>query len=127
MSKLIIDSYGWIEFFMKGPKFKFFKERIFSSAEVLLPQIVLAEVAAKFRAAGRGEECRQVLASMVQRGQLIGISPAVADLAGKILVENKKFGMGLADASIIATALLENAKIVTGDEHFKRFDFAEVV
>jgi len=127
MSRLILDSYGWIELFTRGPKCRLFEQKLASGSEILLPEIVLAEVAAKFHAVGRGQECRSVVAGMVQKARLVGISEEVADLAGKILSENKKRGMGLADAVILAIAVKEGATVVTGDPHFKGFSNAEVV
>jgi predicted nucleic acid-binding protein len=56
--------------------------------------------------------------------QIVDLDFEIAAEAGKIDVEMKKKakGWGLADSIVLCTARSANAKVVTGDEHFRGLD-----
>ena len=59
----------------------------------------------------------QMLLEIQQRSRVIPIDIPLARLAGNIRSQMK--GGGIADALIMATAMKNKAKILTGDPHFR--------
>ena len=53
--------------------------------------------------------------------KIINLTEDIAELAGKIKTSQRKIkkDFGLADSIIYATALLHDAKVISGDPHFE--------
>ena len=127
MVKIAIDSYAWIEHFSGTEKGEKVKELIDNSEQVYTPDVVLAEVARKFLR--DGQESMLIAAQLeviTSVSTIIAIDSQLAIEAATVYLElkenAKKYRLntpGLFDAIILATCRLLQAKIVTGDEHFK--------
>ena len=61
---------------------------------------------------------------IVSKSEIIDLNNDIALAAGEINFENKKKikNWGMSDAIILATARMFNAKVVTGDEHFRNLN-----
>lgn len=61
---------------------------------------------------------------IIARSKIVDVSTEIALEAGKINFENKRKikNWGMADSIILATAKNLNAKVVTGDNHFRNLD-----
>jgi len=114
----VIDSFAWFEYFAgstAGAKARLFIE----SGKSLTPTIVIAELTEKYRRE------KMVFAPdrdfILGKTRLISLDSGIAEKAGIINRERKKAVKcwGLADSIVLATAREHDAKIVTGDEHFR--------
>jgi len=59
----------------------------------------------------------EMLLEIQQRSRIVPIDINIARLAGNVRSRMKEGG--IADALIIATAIINQAKVLTGDPHFK--------
>ncbi len=84
----------------------------------------LADIAARFHAAGRGCEVKGVLGSIREKARVQEISEALAGDAVKLRLRHK---LGLADAIILATARVKNALLVTGGSDFKNLEDTVII
>ena len=119
--RYIIDSYAWIEYFMGTKAGEKSRPIIEGLDEKITPTICLAEVYAKTIKA-EGEELAEKQRSFIkERSALAPLDETIAIESAKIDVKmkGKIKGWGLADSIVYATGITKNAKIVTGDEHFK--------
>ena len=119
--KYVIDSYAWIEFF-RGTRAGVKARRYIEEENSATPTIVIAELSRKLlreiEAGRETPEGRRARLEFIRASTLIvNLTEDIAILAGKINVEGK--GWGLADSIILATARKSEAKVVTGDEHFR--------
>ncbi len=127
MVKIAIDSYAWIEHFSGTEKGKKIKELMDNSNQVYTPGVVLAEVARKYLREGQdAATINSRLDVITSASSIIAIDSQLAFEAATVYLElkenAKKYRLntpGLFDAIILATCRLLQAKIVTGDEHFK--------
>jgi len=124
----VFDSYAWIEFFIGSEKGEKVKELIEGEEEIITPSIVLAEIANKYYREGIDEETVTKRISIIREISVIRYIDA--EILKKlresrdILIKNKKKlkirrDPSLADYIIYAVSLVEKARVVTGDEHFK--------
>ena len=131
MSRYLIDSYAWIEYF-RGTKEGERARPYIEGSYVIVPTIILAEVYNKFlKEIEKGNEtsdgAKQKLDFMMARGRVVELDEDIALYAAEINWKMKKIkkGWGLADSIIYATALTYRAAVVTGDEHFR--DLPQVI
>ncbi len=109
-------------------------KRIIEEAEtVLTPGTVLAEVARKYtREGATAQTIRKRLATMLETSEPVDVDADLALEAAKATVqlERRAASSGLRkpslfDGIVLATARRNDAKVLTGDEHFK--DLGETV
>ncbi|MCP8315851.1 MAG: PIN domain-containing protein [archaeon] len=125
--KIVVDSYAWIEIFLGSEKGAKAKQIIGEAEEGRTPDIVLAEIARKYSREGVKEaEIRHRLRVIHATSIITSIDSEIAILAGKTYLESleraqkeKLQNPGLFDAIVLATARAYNAKVITGDEHFR--------
>ncbi len=119
--RYVIDSYAWIEYFMGTKTGEKVRPIIEGLDEKITPTICLAEIYAKILKV-EGEELAEKLRAFIkERSAIAPLDERIAVEAAKIdcTMKKKVRGWGLADSIVYATGLVKNAKIVTGDEHFK--------
>lgn len=118
---VLVDSYGWIEYFGEGPladKYARYIEKA-NISSYITPSVVLYEVYKKIRREKTEDKALEAYAYIVSYTKIIPLDEKTAlDAAEKSL----EFGLGMADAIITATADNNNAKIVTSDKHLKELD-----
>jgi len=125
--KIVIDSYAWIELFKGSATGNKAKEVLESADIVYTPDIVLAEVARKYVREGAVEKTvRSRLEQISANSNIVCLDAKLAYESAKCylqLAENAKKTKlntpSLFDAIILATARALNAKVLTGDQHFK--------
>jgi predicted nucleic acid-binding protein len=126
-SKVIVDSWAWVELFKGSIPGARAKEHIESAEDAFTPSIVLAELARKYhREAERPPYIRRRLQAITESTQLVDIDAALAEEAGRASAELAETARerslespGLADAVILASARMLKAKVLTGDQHFR--------
>jgi predicted nucleic acid-binding protein len=120
MTEYVIDAYAWIEYLdgsSRGVKVRDVienrKNRVHTCA------VTIAEIVSKFL--GRNFDPENAFKAIIASSHIISVNEKLSLLAGQLHAEMKKHvkDFGLADAYILACAKNYNAKIVTGDPHFR--------
>ena len=114
---ILIDSYGWIEYFAEGPladRYAPFIEEV-STENAVTPTIVIYEVYRKIKGL-KGEEKALEAYAQISRTKIIELTSHLSLEAADISL---KLGLGMADSIIVATAKAYNAQIITSDKHLK--------
>jgi toxin FitB len=117
----VVDSSGWIEYFVDGPNARFFAKPIKDVDALLVPSVIILEVY-RFILRQRGRaQALQVVASMRQG--------AVLDLTEGLAIEAAELGatntLPLADSIIYASTLANDAKLWTQDSDFEGLESVE--
>lgn len=110
----LVDSSGWLEFFTDGKlaaRYFHYLERL---QEVVVPTLVIYEVYKKIKKERSEEDALLAIAHM-GKARIVALDDTLAMSAADISL---KHGLSMADAIIYATALQEEAKLVTSDTHF---------
>ncbi len=127
-SRIVVDTYAWIEYFRGTSMGLKVKEYLARADYVYTPTIVLAEIARKYIREGISiDVVEERLGIVKELSAIIGIDSRIALESGKAYIElvnlaktkQLKKTPGLGDAIILATARVLEARILTGDEHFK--------
>ena len=111
----LIDSSGWVHYFMNGPLAEYYAEFVSEPKELVTPTVVLYEVY-KILKRELDEEKALLASSQIEKTLLVPLSQIVAYRAADLSLEHK---MTMADAIIYATADLHEAQIITSDKDFK--------
>ena len=122
---ILLDSYGWIEYFTDGPlaeKYAKYVENV-NEENTVIPTIVVYEVYKKIKGEISEEKALEAYAQLT-RAKIIPIDKSLAIEAADFSL---KLGLGMADAIIYATGKKEGARIVTSDGHFKGFEDVEFI
>jgi len=114
---ILMDSYGWIEYFAEGPladAYATFIERA-NAENTITPTIVVYEVYKKVKSTKDEQNALEAYAQ-ISRTKIVELtSPLSLEAADISLTTN----LGMADSIIIATAKAYKAQILTSDEHLK--------
>ena len=111
----VVDSSGWIEYFVNGRNADFFNSPIRDTDNLLVPTICLYEVFKRILLELGEDEALQVTGIM-SLGTVVELNRDIAIHAANISLELK---LAMADSIILATARANNATLWTQDEHFK--------
>ena len=117
---ILIDSYGWIEYFGEGTLADSYATFIEKADEkgTVTPTIVVYEVYKKIKSV-RGEEKALEAYAQMTRTKIVDLTSSLCVEAADI---SMNLNLGMADSIIVATAKAYNAQIVTSDEHLKKTD-----
>jgi len=110
----VVDSSGWIEYFVNGKNANFFNSPIRDTDNLLVPTICLYEVFKRILLELGEDEALQVTGIM-SLGTVVELNRDIAIHAASISLELR---LAMADSIILATARANNAT----DEHFKGLD-----
>ena len=122
---ILIDSYGWIEYFAEGPladKYSQFVEEA-SAENTVTPTIVIYEVFRKIKQM-KGEERALEAYAQISSTRIVELTEPLSLQAADISL---KIGLGMADSIIVATAKAYNAEIITSDRHLKEVGNVEFI
>ena len=127
MSRILIDSYAWIEYLdgtELGRKVEAFIEE---NEEIFTCALTIAEVVSK--AARKGKDVKIAYEVLTNNSKIIYADEELSYEAGLIHFEMRKTlkDFGLADAYVLATARELSSKILTGDPHFKNVKDAVLI
>lgn len=122
--KYVIDSYAWLEYFMGTRAGERVKLLIEQTEEKITPAIALAEVYAKTLRTENLELAEKQRVFIKEKSAICVLDEAIAVESARVDVMMKKkiAGWGLADSIVYATGTAKKAKVVTGDEHFKKLE-----
>jgi predicted nucleic acid-binding protein len=111
----LLDSSGWLEYFIGGSNADHFAEPLNALEELIVPTICLYEVFKVVLRERDDEDAIQAVALMKQ-GRIIELTQDIALQAAKLSLDQK---MPMADSIILATAIKYDATIWTQDSDFK--------
>jgi predicted nucleic acid-binding protein len=117
---ILIDSYGWIEYFADGPlaeSYAAFIEKA-DAEKTVTPTIVMYEVYRKIKSM-KGEQKALEAYAQMSRTKIVELTSLISLKAADISIT---LNLGIADSIIVATAKACNAEIVTNDEHLRSID-----
>ena len=120
MPRYVIDSYAWIEYFIGSEKGRTVKTIVESDTnEIFTPAIVVAEVVSITSREDRDVEL--IYNNMLLLSKISSFTPEFAKETGLLHAKMRKTikDIGMADIAVLLTARNADAKIVTGDPHFK--------
>lgn len=114
---VVFDTYAWIEYFLGSEQGKIAESYI--KEGVITPFIILLELS--YRADKEGWNFKRYLDFMKANSKITSVTEEFVLKFGQVYNKVKKDvpGIGIADAIVLLTALEQDAKILTGDEHFK--------
>lgn len=121
--KIVFDTYAWIEYFLGSKQGKIVENYL--KEEPITPVIVLLEL--NYRADKENWDFKKYLDFIKFNSETRGINEDFILDFGKLYnkTKNKIPGIGIADVIVLMTAIKENAKILSGDIHFK--DMPQVI
>lgn len=122
MSKFVIDAYAWIEYLNGSGEGKKVAEILEdNSNEIFTSAATIAEVISK--SMRENKDAKIALTHINNLSTVLGVTQEIGILTGQIHFETKKKNkdFGMLDAFVAATSISINAKILTGDKHFKNF------
>ena len=108
---LLVDSSGWLEFFMNGPLASTYAQHLKHPNDILTPTIVLYEVY-KVIKRQRSEEDALIVAAQMGKTQIVPLTDTIALTAADASLT---YQLAMADAIVYATALTHKATLVTND------------
>jgi predicted nucleic acid-binding protein len=111
----VIDSSGWLEYFISGENASFFAPAIQDVAHVVVPTISIFEVFKRTLIEKGRTDALEAVAIMYD-GEVVDLDREIALIAADLSIELK---LPMADSIILATAWAHNATLWTQDEHFK--------
>ncbi|HEX9387114.1 MAG TPA: type II toxin-antitoxin system VapC family toxin [Anaerolineales bacterium] len=111
----VVDSSGWVEYFVNGPNAGFFASPIRDIENLIIPSICLYEVFKRVLLEFGEDKALETIGEMLL-GIVIDLDRDIAIRAAQISLESK---LAMADSIILATARANNATLLTQDEHFK--------
>jgi predicted nucleic acid-binding protein len=119
--KYIIDSFGWIEYFTRGPLTEKYAKYIkkCSPENCITPSIVIYEVYKIVKREKSEEEAIIAIVHIDHYSTIIDLDMKTATLGAD---SNLEQGLGMADAIIWGIAQEHGAKIITSDNDFKGKD-----
>ena len=126
MPRFVIDAYAWIEYFLGSEKGIRIREIIeASNNEIFTSVITIAEVVSITKRENKYNEDIYNIINNLSTVYLI--DPELAKETGLFHAEIRKKikDFGMTDCVVLLTARKLNAKILTGDAHFK--DFKEAI
>lgn len=111
---IVLDTWAWVHYWQGDMRVHpFFK----GNEHLITSVITIAELERHNTA--NPPMMEEMLLEIRQRSRIVPIDISIARLAGG--VRNTMKDGGIADALIIATAMKNHAKVLTGDPHFKIF------
>lgn len=111
----VVDSSGWIEYFINGVNADFFSPPIQDSEKLIVPTICIYEVFKRVLLKLGDDRALKTIGQM-SLTTVVDLDRSIAMQAAQISLETK---LAMADSIILATARTYDATLWTQDEHFK--------
>ena len=117
---ILIDSYGWIEYFANGPlaeSYAAFIEEA-NAENTVTPTIVIYDVYKRIKSM-KGEQKALEAYAQMSRTKIVELTSSLFLKAADISIT---LDLGMADSIVVATAKAYSAEIVTSNEHLKNVE-----
>ena len=109
---IVLDTWAWVHYWQGDMRVHPFIE---GTGQLITSVITVAEL--ERHNTHNPAKMEEMLLEIQQRSRIVPIDINIARLAGNVRSRMKEGG--IADALIIATAIINQAKVLTGDPHFK--------
>src|SRR5687768_4880293 len=119
----VIDSSGWLEYFISGKNASFFAPAIQDVANVVVPTVSIYEVFKRTLIEKGRTDALEAVAIMYD-GKVVDLDREIALISAALSYELK---LPMADSIILATARVHDATLWTQDEHFKDLEGVKYV
>lgn len=118
---VVFDTFAWVDYFLDTKNAKTI-ENYLENEDVITPSIVLLELS--YKANKENWDFKKCLSFIKVKSRILGFNETFVLRSGEIYNSVKKQvkGIGLADCIILTTAILNNAKVLTGNPHFKNIE-----
>lgn len=125
--RYLIDSYAWIEYLDGTSKGLKVKKILTSESEIFTLSLTITEIISRVKRMNKDVEI--AYKAITSNSKVVQIDQETAKQAGLFHAEMRKKikDFGLVDSLIYLTAKKLNAKIVTGDEHFRNIKEAILI
>ncbi len=120
---VVVDSSGWIEFVVDGPKAGSYAAYLRQPEKVVTPSIVLYEVYRKLRR-DWGQDAADFCVAYMKKTRVVPVDETIALRGADLSLE---FSLAMADALILATAQAAGAELITSDRDFRKVPGARVL
>jgi toxin FitB len=116
---ILIDSFGWLEYFLEGPLADKYAKYVEEANEetVITPSVVVYEVYKRIRSI-QGEQSALEAYAQMARTRIVELTSQIALEAAEI---SHAESLGMADSFVLASARAFKAQIITSDKHLKDF------
>ncbi len=111
----VIDTSGWLQYLADGPLAAQYEKYLAKPETVMTPSVALSEVYKKVKKA-KGAEVALAVVAQIEKTTVIGLDEEIALMAGDLALAHS---LPLSQAIAYATALREEAQLVTADPHLK--------
>jgi toxin FitB len=111
----VVDSSGWLEYLADGPNADFFAKAIITTADLVVPTLILYEVFKRVLQQRDEDDALQAVALM-QQGTIVELTARLALSAARISLNEK---IPMANSIILATARAYGATLWSQDSDFE--------
>lgn len=125
--KYLIDSYAWIEYIDGSSAGEKVRKILVGNNEIYSLNLIISEVVSRTQRKKMSVET--AYNAIILNSKTVQITPEIAKETGifHANIKNKMRDFGLVDSFIYVIAKKLNAKILTGDEHFRKFKEAVMI
>ena len=119
--RVIVDSYAWIEYLRGSEKGEKVRKLLSENNDIYTLNLMISEVVSKVERESENSDI--AYNAIIFNSKIFNLTPEISKDAGIFHAQRKKKvrNFGLVDAILFSVAKKLNAKIITGDEHFKTF------
>lgn len=114
----VIDTPGWLEYLSDGPLAAQYDKYIAKPETIITPSIALSEVYKKVKKE-KGAEVALLVVAQMEKTRVIALDQEIALMAGDLALDHS---LALPQAIAYATALREEAQLITADPRLKGLD-----
>lgn len=107
----VVDSSGWIEYFIDGANSKYFAPAIENTEDLIVPSIILTEVY-RWMLRESSESDAVAVAVVMKQGKVVALDGQLSILAAEV---SHRYKLPLADGIIYTTARQYAADLITQD------------
>jgi len=111
----LIDTSGWLQYLADGPLAAQYEKYLAKPETIITPSITLSEVYKKVKKV-KGAEVAMGVVAQIEKTRVIPLDEEIAVMAGDLALAHS---LALPQAIAYATALREEAQLVTANPHLK--------
>ena len=111
----VIDTSGWLEYLADGALAAQYEKYLAKPETIITPSITLSEVYKKVKKA-KGAEVALAVVAQIEKTTVIAMDEEIAIMAADLALDHS---LALPQAIAYATALREEAQLLTADPHLK--------
>ena len=111
----VIDTSGWLEYLADGPLAAQYEKYLAKPDAIITPSIAVTEVYKKVKKT-KGAEVAMAVVAQMEKTRIIALDEEIALLAGDLALAHS---LALPQAIAYATALTEEAQLLTANPHLK--------